>query len=412
MKVILISAVIVLLAQAFLLANVFPAILAFSILIYLTYIRVEFSPRIEAERVFPKRLYDGESFKARLRIRNLREKDFFVTLKENLPEGFRAEEPQFVLGKLEEKEVDYSVTPSRGVYRIKGPEIFVKDIRCLFLKKFAVNSEQEVEVLPSIERLREEARIDARLRISLSKGILGLPAEFESLRKFQEGDDTRRIDWKATARLGELIVREFVKEWEGDVYIALDIGREMRKGKPSKIDYATIIIYQIFRALGTKRAGLILYDEFGVRKFFRATAEKEKLVEQIKVPRLSRIQSLRIPKIRAEMPGFLRKILGKGFSMSLLKLIPGKSFLIFITDLSTNVGELLKVVSGIRDSKAMIISPNPILFSEVKLEREEILKLYRGYVEREEMIKKLNSIVPTIDVGPRDLLTDIADVIR
>ena len=412
MKVILISAVIVLLAQAFLLANVFPAILAFSILIYLTYIRVEFSPRIEAERFFPKRLYDGESFRARLRIRNLREKDFFVTLKENLPEGFRAEEPRFLLGKLEEKEVDYSVIPSRGVYRIKGPEIFVKDIRCLFLKKFAVNSEQEVEVLPSIDRLREETRIDARLRISLSKGILGLPAEFESLRKFQEGDDTRRIDWKATARLGELIVREFVKEWEGDVYIALDIGREMRKGKPSKIDYATIIIYQIFRALGAKRAGLILYDEFGVRKFLRATAEKEKLIEQIKVPRLSRIQSLRIPKIRAEMPGFLRKIPRKGFSMSFLKLIPGKSFLIFITDLSTNVGELLKVVSGIRDSKAMIISPNPILFSEVKLEREEILKLYRGYVEREEMIKKLNSIVPTIDVGPRDLLTDIADVIR
>jgi len=113
---------------------------------------------------------------------------------------------------------------------IRGPGILVWDLRGLFFRKFQIGSEQEIEVLPSIEKLREEAKIDARLRLSQARGVIGFPVEFVALRRFQEGDDTRRIDWKATARLGELIVREYLKEWEGDVYVALDIGREMREG--------------------------------------------------------------------------------------------------------------------------------------------------------------------------------------
>ena len=38
------------------------------------------------------------------------------------------------------------------------------------------------------------------------------------MREFQPGDERRHIDWKATTRLGELIVRDFLKEREGDVY--------------------------------------------------------------------------------------------------------------------------------------------------------------------------------------------------
>src|SRR5687767_9277077 len=36
--------------------------------------------------------------------------------------------------------------------------------------------------------------------------------EFERLREYVRGDDTRRIDWKATARRGALIVREYEAE--------------------------------------------------------------------------------------------------------------------------------------------------------------------------------------------------------
>jgi len=140
-------------------------------------------------------------------------------------------------------------------------------------------------------------------------------------------------------------------------------------------------------------------------KILKATEEKERIIREIKVPRIHGIQSLRFPKIRIEKSIFRRIRLG--LSLSLISAIPSKSFVIFITDLSTNVGELITAIQKLRDAKALIISPNPILFSELKPEREEILKLYRKYVEREEMIRKMNRIVPTIDVGPRDLLSEI-----
>jgi len=399
------TAAIVLLAQAYLFLNIFPAVIAFLLLIYLLYICLEFNPKIEAERDLPEKLYDGVRAKARLRIKNLTRKDYIVRIKERLPEGFFSEEPEFVLGKMEERSVDYWIIPSRGVYRIKGPEIHVGDMRGILKKKFQLDSLKEVEVLPSVEKLREEAKADANIRLS-RKSRLGTPVEFESLRKFQIGDDSKRIDWKASARLGELIVREFLKEWEGDVYIALDVGREMRKGKPSKLDYAISLIYQISMALKEKKLGLVLYDEFGVRKVLRATKEKEKLLMEIKFPRIMGMQSLKVARLRIEK-SILRKSPVRGFSLSLLSSIPQKSFVIFITDLSTNVGELLNAILQLRDSKSIVVSPNPILFSEIKMERDEILRLYKSYVEREELIKRMNRIVPTIDVGPRDLLGEI-----
>ena len=399
------TAAIVLLAQAYLFLNIFPAVIAFLLLIYLLYICLEFNPKIEAERDLPEKLYDGVRTKARLRIKNLTRKDYIVRIKERLPEGFFSEEPEFVLGRMEERSVDYWIIPSRGVYRIKGPEIHVGDMRGILKKKFQLDSLKEVEVLPSVEKLREEAKADANIRLS-RKSRLGTPVEFESLRKFQIGDDSRRIDWKASVRLGELIVREFLKEWEGDVYIALDVGREMRKGKPSKLDYAISLIYQISMALKEKKLGLVLYDEFGVRKVLRATTEKEKLLMEIKFPRMRGMQSLKVARLRIEK-SILRKSPVRGFSLSLLSSIPQKSFVIFITDLSTNVGELLNAILQLRDSKSIVVSPNPILFSEIKMERDEILRLYKGYVEREELIRRMNRIVPTIDVGPRDLLSEI-----
>ncbi len=65
--------------------------------------------------------------------------------------------------------------------------------------------------------------------------------DVSGLRRFQPGDDTRYIEWKATARLGELIIKDFIREIEGGVYIILDTGREMRKSiSLSRMDYCSL----------------------------------------------------------------------------------------------------------------------------------------------------------------------------
>jgi uncharacterized protein (DUF58 family) len=51
--------------------------------------------------------------------------------------------------------------------------------------------------------------------------------ELESLRDYRRGDDVRLVDWKATARRGELVVKELVPETRQDVVIVLDAGRQL-----------------------------------------------------------------------------------------------------------------------------------------------------------------------------------------
>lgn len=66
-------------------------------------------------------------------------------------------------------------------------------------------------------RRREPGRKDIRR--------LGVGRQFESLREWVPGDDTRIIDWKATARHGKLIAREFEEERRQQVLLILDAGR-------------------------------------------------------------------------------------------------------------------------------------------------------------------------------------------
>jgi uncharacterized protein (DUF58 family) len=55
----------------------------------------------------------------------------------------------------------------------------------------------------------------------------GLGSEFESLREYAEGDDFRKIDHKASARRGKLIVRQYETERSQAVLILIDVGRHM-----------------------------------------------------------------------------------------------------------------------------------------------------------------------------------------
>src|SRR6185436_7756687 len=48
---------------------------------------------------------------------------------------------------------------------------------------------------------------------------------FEGLREWVPGDDTRIIDWKATARRGKPIARQYEDERRQQVVIAIDAGR-------------------------------------------------------------------------------------------------------------------------------------------------------------------------------------------
>lgn len=67
----------------------------------------------------------------------------------------------------------------------------------------------------------------------------GQSVEFSDFRPYVAGDDFRRIDWNAYARLERFFIKLFVEEEDLAVHLLVDSSRSMDWGQPKKLWYAT-----------------------------------------------------------------------------------------------------------------------------------------------------------------------------
>ncbi len=96
-------------------------------------------------------------------------------------------------------------------------------------------------VLPPFRARRHLPSRLARLREmdgASSVNVRGQGTEFDSLREYVIGDDVRAIDWRATARLRDVLVRTWRPERDRRVVIVLDTGRlaAVRLGVETRLD--------------------------------------------------------------------------------------------------------------------------------------------------------------------------------
>jgi uncharacterized protein (DUF58 family) len=112
--------------------------------------------------------------------------------------------------------------------------------------------------LPSkLARLRE---LDGRTSV-LTRGE---GTEFDSLREYVPGDDTRSIDWRATARQSTVAVRTWRPERDRHILLVLDTGRTSagRVGDAPRLD-ASMDAALLLAALASRagdRVALLAYD--------------------------------------------------------------------------------------------------------------------------------------------------------
>ena len=66
----------------------------------------------------------------------------------------------------------------------------------------------------------------------------GQSVEFADFRPYTLGDDFRRIDWNAYARLERFFIKLFVEEQDLTIHLLVDASRSMAWGQPQKLDYA------------------------------------------------------------------------------------------------------------------------------------------------------------------------------
>ena len=112
--------------------------------------------------------------------------------------------------------------------------------------------------LPSrLARLRE---LDGRTAVM----VRGQGTEFDSLREYVVGDDVRSIDWRATARAADVMVRTWRPERDRRVLLVLDTGRTAagRVGDAPRLDAAmdAALLLAALAARAGDRVDLLAYD--------------------------------------------------------------------------------------------------------------------------------------------------------
>lgn len=152
--------------------------------------------------------------------------------------------------------------PAEMVVRTSGPLGFV-------YKQRRRDEPTSLKVLPPF-RSAKEAELSLRRARILEVGLRsargrGGGTEFDSLRELTPDDETRRIDWAATARSQRPIVRTYRAERNQTVLCLLDSGRTMAGrilGVP-RLEFAmdgAMLLAELATGLGD-RMGLLAFDQ-------------------------------------------------------------------------------------------------------------------------------------------------------
>jgi uncharacterized protein (DUF58 family) len=130
-------------------------------------------------------------------------------------------------------EMAYRARPvSRGNLQFGRIELRTASALRLWQRRTRAGEEAALRVYPNFAALAGYALLATDHRLA-DVGILqrrqrGEGMDFDQLREYREGDSQRKIDWKASQRVGKLISREYQVERDQQIVFLVDCGRRMQ----------------------------------------------------------------------------------------------------------------------------------------------------------------------------------------
>jgi uncharacterized protein (DUF58 family) len=227
---------------------------------------------LDGMRMAPERLSNGDENEIRIGLQNVLRVPVTVVVIDEIPHQFQVRDLNFTIALApgQRKEIHYSLRPvKRGEYEFGRVNAFVRSVLQLVSRKVVIDQPKTVPVYPSFIQMRkyEMIAISNRLIDSGIKRIrrIGHNLEFEQIKKYVAGDDARTVNWKATARMAELMVNNFQDERSQQVYALIDKGRVMQMPflGMSLLDYAinaSLVISNI-AIKKSDRAGIITFQD-------------------------------------------------------------------------------------------------------------------------------------------------------
>jgi uncharacterized protein (DUF58 family) len=121
-----------------------------------------------------------------------------------------------------------------------------------------------VPVYPSFLKLRQYELMAVSNRLT-DIGIkkmrrIGHSMEFDQVKNYVAGDDYRTVNWKATARKGDLMVNSFTDEKAQHIYCVIDKSRAMKM----PFEGLSLLDYAINASLILSSVALVKQDKAGL----------------------------------------------------------------------------------------------------------------------------------------------------
>ncbi|MBO1285940.1 DUF58 domain-containing protein [Streptomyces sp. CAI-21] len=268
-----------------------------------------------------------------------------------------------------------------------------------------------LRVLPPFHSRRLLAAKTARLReLDGRTSALGRGegTEFDSLRRYVPGDDTRSIDWRATARRSEVAVRTWRPERDRRVLIVLDTGRTSagRVGDAPRLDAAmdAALLLSALASRAGDRVDLLAFD-----RELRAQV-RGKAAPQLLPALVDGLASLEPQLVETD---------ARGLAAEILRSTPRRALVVLLTTLDTTPVEegLLPVLGRLTDRHTLLVASvaDPRL-AEMAAARGTVEKVYqaaaghKAQADRDRTAGLLRRRgVTVVDAPPADLASALAD---
>ncbi len=278
-----------------------------SIVVILILIDLLFSPTrddIAVERICESKLSLLDENPVTLIVTNRWERPLTGSLVDEYPDParIRPEKLDFSIPPGESRKLIYHFRPEkrgdvvfpRVHFRVRGRLGFI-------VRRLVIKLETKAQVYPNLIQTRRWdllARKGALFAAGFKPvGRFGRGTEFSQLREYVPDDEFRAIDWKASARRGKLVVREYEVERSQPLTLFIDCGRQMI----GRIDEHTRLDYAINAALMLAYVAILKGDQVGLIAFGakiqhylaprRGTAQLNRIIEALYDVQPSEVES-------------------------------------------------------------------------------------------------------------------------
>ena len=362
---------------------------------------------LRPERRHEKYLSIGAENTVRIAVENISRHGALLEMRDGYPLDFSAGDDTMHLRvpPLSAAEARYSVKPlKKGARSFGALHARASGKLGLVSRQYRYDIPGDAVVYPDILELKKYLKMATLGRIEqigYRRREPGGESEFDFLREYRQGDDYRRIHWKATAKRHFPVTGIYELEYNRNVMALLDCGRMMttRYGSLTKLDYAV-------------NATLILAAAAKNRKdLFGLTVFSDSVAHHVSPKRDTRLFTGILPALCAAEPDFRRTDYRRAYAF--LKNRVRKNSIIFLFSelynrtVSADLIAMLGMLS--RHHSVHFVSFEE---REEEPERRGQADIARWILQKDQLLEKEHIILDLSRAGVRTVRVNSADITR